>query len=121
MCVSLFSLLCFSAASFLMCVCLAFFFKVLFPRCGLTHSFLFQMLIPHSLLLFHSFPISLLQGPIAPQQTHTPALVRTDTQISHSPLFTSDVMVSVFPSVHHLVIVIKEVLCNFSIRPIGKK
>lgn len=70
-------------------------------------------------LLYFTFlpsPISLYTE--AHPSTVTATLQHTHTRaFALSLFFTSDVVLSVFPPVDHLVVVIEEVLCNASIGP----
>lgn len=74
------------------------------------------MLIPHSILLFlQHFPCLYAKAPSL--HSHKYTVARTSKH-AHTLLFTSDVVLSFFPPVDHLVVVIEEVLCNASIGPI---
>lgn len=69
-----------------MCVCLAVFFKVLFPWWGLRHSSCFQMLILHSILPFFSVPLLFTPRPRPSTVTVTLEHAHTTTQVL-SPFF----------------------------------
>lgn len=92
---------------FRVCVCVCV--KCSFSKCYSLGKdwdalFFFQMLILHSILLF--FTLLLTVRP--------PSLNITATTHTHT-LITSNVVLSVFSPVDHLVVVIEEVLCNSSI------
>lgn len=111
----IFAVLCFRAASFSFCacVCVCVCVKRSFSKCYSLGKdwdalFFFQMLILHSTLLFFTLLLTAWPHPstvTATTHTHT----RTHT------LITSNVVLSVFSPVDHLVVVIEEVLCNSSI------
>lgn len=115
----MFSFLCFSAASF-SCVCVfSRLFQSAIPLVRTQTLFLLSNANPPLHFAFLQCSPSLYSE--APSlYSHSYAGAHTHTQPHmHSLLFTSDVVLSVFPSVDHLVVVIEEVLCNAAIGPIS--